>query len=44
MSPINISKRNSIALLLLVAISQAAMAADPQQKGLEIARAARAYD
>jgi outer membrane lipoprotein-sorting protein len=44
MSPINISKRNSVALLLLVAISQAAIAADPQQEGLEIARAARAYD
>jgi len=44
MSPINIGKRNSVALLLLVAISHAAMAEDPQQKGLEIARAARAYD
>jgi len=44
MSPNNTNKGKSLALLLLFAMSQAAMAVDSQQKGLEIARAARAYD
>jgi len=44
MSPINTNKGKSLAFLLLVAMSQAVMAVDSQQKGLEIARAARAYD
>lgn len=44
MFPIKFSKRKTVALLLLAALSQAVMAADSQQKGLEIALAARAYD
>ena len=47
MTPIKIGKfkiGTTLALLLLVAMSQAAMAEDSRQKGLEIARAARAYD
>jgi len=44
MSPLNTNRRRALALLLLAALAQAAMAADSQQQGLEIARAARAYD
>jgi hypothetical protein len=39
-----ISKSKTLALLLLIALSQAVMAEDSRQKGLEVARAARAYD